>query len=491
MVSTPGGGQLTVTASVRRATEAEFTIIALPDTQHYSEAFPAVFTSQTQWIKDNTATRNIVFVTHEGDLVQNANVNSEWVAANAAMSLMDGVVPYGMAPGNHDQPTTLFNTYFPYTRYEGLPWYGGHYQSNNDNNYQLFSGGGMDFVIVHVNFCAPPDAVSWASGVLNSFPNRIGMMTTHAYLNLSAQRTTHVCGSTQFLWDDLALPSPNLHFMLSGHVHGESRRTDIANGHPVFQMLADYQDRPSGGNGWLRILRFVPADDMVYVQTYSPWLNQYETDADSEFTLDFPMGGSFTPAGTTVAASGSTASMTPSELEPNTEYEWQVTVTNANGKSRTGPIWRFTTGANVPVNQPPVAVDDAYSVPAGTMLQVGTPGVLKKRVSLASAATGRPRKAIFCIDTQAASWPTASATRQDGNAAMPSGTQNSPRARVPASKGLIRSTNENAAKCMPQACAASRCAVTTILQKVSGVNSRGMSFIFIGVLKRSAGISLR
>jgi hypothetical protein len=376
MVSTPGGGQLTVTASVRRATEAEFTIIALPDTQHYSEAFPAVFTSQTQWIKDNTATRNIVFVTHEGDLVQNANVNSEWVAANAAMSLMDGVVPYGMAPGNHDQPTTLFNTYFPYTRYEGLPWYGGHYQSNNDNNYQLFSGGGMDFVIVHVNFCAPPDAVSWASGVLNSFPNRIGMMTTHAYLNLSAQRTTHVCGSTQFLWDDLALPSPNLHFMLSGHVHGESRRTDIANGHPVFQMLADYQDRPSGGNGWLRILRFVPADDMVYVQTYSPWLNQYETDADSEFTLDFPMGGSFTPAGTTVAASGSTASLTPSGLEPNTEYEWQVTVTNANGKRRTGPIWRFTTGANVPVNQPPVAVDDAYSVPAGTMLKVGTPGVL-------------------------------------------------------------------------------------------------------------------
>ena len=42
----------------------------LPDTQHYSEAFPAIFTSQTQWIVDNKEARNIVFVTHEGDIVE-------------------------------------------------------------------------------------------------------------------------------------------------------------------------------------------------------------------------------------------------------------------------------------------------------------------------------------------------------------------------------------------------------------------------------------
>ena len=52
-------------------------------------------------------------------------------------------------------------------------------------------------------------------------------MTTHAYLNETAQRTTHGCTSTQYLWDGLAVPNPNLHFMLSGHVHSESRRTDV------------------------------------------------------------------------------------------------------------------------------------------------------------------------------------------------------------------------------------------------------------------------
>ena len=79
------------------------------------------------------------------------------------MSMLDGVVPYGMGPGNHDQPTTLYNQFFPYTRYQGQPWYGGHYQNLNDNNYQLFSGGGMDFVIVHLEFCPPAAALSWAS----------------------------------------------------------------------------------------------------------------------------------------------------------------------------------------------------------------------------------------------------------------------------------------------------------------------------------------
>ena len=65
----------------------------------------------------------------------------------------------------------------------------------------------------------------------------------------------------------------------------------------------------------------------------------------------------------------------------------------------------------------------------------------------------------------------------------------------------MRSTNENAEKCAVMQAGvaparsgrgcASRCACTTSLQNVSGVNRRGMSATFIGVLKRSAGISDR
>lgn len=361
-VSDPSNGSLTVNLEWRRQVAPEFTIIALPDTQHYSEAFPAIYTSQTQWIVDNKQARNIVFVTHEGDIVEHYNLTTEWDRANASMSLLDGVVPYGMGPGNHDQPTTLFNQYFPYTRYLSQPWYGGHYQNLNDNNFELFSGGGMDFVIAHLEFCPSAGAVSWADSVFKSFPNRIGIMTTHGYLNESAQRTVSGCTNTQYLWDGLAVPNPNLHFMLSGHVHDESRRTDVANGHPVFQMLADYQDRASGGEGWLRILRFAPADDKVYVQTYSPWLNRFESDANSEFTLDFPMGGAFTAGGSTVVSSGATATFALPTLEADTTYEWRVTVTNSAGKARMGPVWTFTTAAAGPGNQPPVATNQSINV---------------------------------------------------------------------------------------------------------------------------------
>jgi hypothetical protein len=360
-VSDPGGGSLNVSVALRRAAAPEFTIIALPDTQHYSESFPAIYTSQTQWIVDNRAARNIVFVTHEGDIVEHNSIDLEWQRANASMSLLDGVVPYGMGPGNHDLPTTLFNQYFPYTRYQGQPWYGGHYQNLNDNNYQLFSAGGKDFVIVHMIYCPPADAVAWADSVFKAYPDRIGIMTTHAYLGLGAVRSTHGCGSTQYLWDTLAVPNPNLTFMLSGHVHGEARRTDVVDGRTVFQMLADYQDRASGGEGWLRILRFVPGDNRVYVQTYSPWLNRFETDADSEFSLDFPMADAFATVGTRSVPSGSTVSLPMSSLEPDTQYEWRATVTNAAGGSRTGPVWRFTTGGAGPINQPPSANNQSVS----------------------------------------------------------------------------------------------------------------------------------
>jgi len=361
-VSDPGGGLLNVTFSGRTATAEEFTIIALPDTQYYSQSFPAVFTAQTEWIVDNRAARNIVFVTHLGDLVQNNDSVPEWQAADASMSILDDEVAYGMGPGNHDQPTTLYNQFFPYTRYLSKSWYGGHYSDKNDNNYELFSAGGIDFLIVHLEFCPPAPVVSWADSVLATYPERTAIITTHGYLGASGQRSVHSCSDTQYLWDDLAAANPNVHFMLSGHVHSEARRSDIANGHPVYQMLSDYQGRPSGGEGWLRILRFVPAEDKVYVQTYSPWLNQYETDADSEFTLDFPMGGNFSPIGAVTVSSGSTASLVWPGLPSYTEQEWRVEVANSSGESRSGPVWSFTSGSGAGTNQPPEAGDQSVDV---------------------------------------------------------------------------------------------------------------------------------
>jgi hypothetical protein len=260
--------------------DGNFTIVALPDTQHYSASYPATFTAQTQWIKDNKAAKNIVFVTHEGDIVDN---NANWSNANTSISILDGQVPYGLAPGNNDGApgtTANFNTSFPYTRYSGQSWYGGHYGADNDNNCQLFSAGGQDFLILHLEYGADSSVLSWADGVLKANPTRRAILTSHYLLNTDGS----FGAPGQAIYDALK-GNPNLFLMLCGHMSGEARRSDTYNGSTVHTLLADYQGRSNGGDGWLRLLEFNPSADNISVKTYSPTLDQYETDADSRFEV--------------------------------------------------------------------------------------------------------------------------------------------------------------------------------------------------------------
>src|SRR6266536_2853210 len=150
----------------------------------------------------------------------------------------------------------------------------------------------------------------------------------------------------------------NLFLMLSGHVSPpEGQRQDTFNGHTITSLMSDYQGRAHGGDGWLRIMEFSPANNQIWVKTYSPTLNQFETDADSQFTLNYDMQGNTTPfavIGTNVnVPSGSSTSTTWSGLSANTEYEWYVTVSDGQ-TTTTGSTWTFTT-AGAPVNRAPVA----------------------------------------------------------------------------------------------------------------------------------------
>jgi hypothetical protein len=55
-------------------------------------------------------------------------------------------------------------------------------------------------------------------------------------------------------------------------------------GPPVHQILADYQDEPQGGGGYLRIMTFQP-NGAINVSSYSPYLDTYHTDPANLFTL--------------------------------------------------------------------------------------------------------------------------------------------------------------------------------------------------------------
>jgi calcineurin-like phosphoesterase family protein len=260
-----------------------FTIVVLPDTQIYAQQYPEIFTNQTEWIAGRMNELNIVFVAYEGDIV-NGNSEAEWRRANSSLSVLDGKVPYGMAPGNHDKPTVLFNEYFPVSRYAGYTWYGGNY-SQNDNSYQLFSAGGVDYIVVNLEFCPANGAISWANSVLQKESGRKAIIVTHGYMNTDGQRDVHICGGTGYIWSDLVVPNPNVFLVLSGHIHGEAMRSDRIGERAVYQLLADYQGEGRGGDGWLRILEFSPGEKMIYVRTYSPYLDQYRTGPKSRFEM--------------------------------------------------------------------------------------------------------------------------------------------------------------------------------------------------------------
>lgn len=361
-VADPDGDNLTVTFYGRELSPLaapNFTIVAVPDTQFYYNADATTaptFLAQMQWIVNNRASRNIAFVSHLGDVVNDGSVpgagkaSAQWKTADGVMktiedqtltTLLDGI-PYGVAVGNHDQgpsfgdptKTQLFNQYFGVSRFAGRGYYGGHLGNDNDNSYQLFSVGDLKFIAVHLEFDVSnrPATFTWVDNLLNTYADRWAIVSAHEILLHDA--TWRPQGLK--IWNGVK-DHPNLLLMLAGHISGESRRQDVAyHGNTVNTFLSDYQSRANGGDGWLRYMEFMGAQSKVTVYTYSVTRNQYEQDANSFFqvALDTPADAPLRRPFQIIAqqsnvASGSCPTALWSGLAPDRQYEWYVGVSDS------------------------------------------------------------------------------------------------------------------------------------------------------------------
>lgn len=363
--SDPDGGNLTLTYYGKPAASSipDFTFVVLPDTQLYSKTknINGIFQLQAQWVVSQLSTRNIAFVGHLGDTVDDYNVATEWAVTDAAMKTLEAAgIPYGIGPGNCDEDnygippgTTWFNKYFPVSRFAGRSYYGGAYNNDNANSYQLISTSGLNFIIIEIKYNVSYNTtegqaiLAWANNLLQIYSNRRAIIITHNLLT-----TTNLFSTDGSMVYNALKGNPNLFLMMGGHLDHEGMRTDLGtDGHTIYSLRSDYQTQPNGGNGWLRILRFSPDNNKIYITTYSPYLDQFETDADSQFFLDYNMGGTgYDVIGSATVPSGSTASVTWPNLNPQTQYQWYVTV-NDGTSTTTGPVWSFTTtgGESAPV----------------------------------------------------------------------------------------------------------------------------------------------
>jgi uncharacterized repeat protein (TIGR02543 family) len=359
-VSDPESNSLSVTfyGRVPNTYKPDFSLVAIPDTQIYSMTNNGIFGVQTQWIVDQQTAQNIAFVSHLGDMVDSNDAPPEWVVASAAMNILESAgIPYGIGIGNCDEDNdgvplgtnTHFLDNFPASRFAGRPYYGGAYNGDNSNSYQLFSASGLDFIVIDLeyNLSTSPDqslaVLAWANTLLQTYSNRRAIVITHNLLDTS----NNLSADGSQIYTSLKGNS-NLFLMMGGHLDTEGMRQDLgSDGHTIYSLRSDYQTRANGGNGWLRLVRFSPGTNKINIFTYSPYLSQYETDADSQFSLDYNMNGG-TPAfqviGTASVPSGSSASVAWPGLLPQTQYEWYVTV-NDGTSTTTGPTWNFTTQA--------------------------------------------------------------------------------------------------------------------------------------------------
>lgn len=371
MVTDPEADSMTVTFYGRPVTSSnpDFTLVAMPDTQKYAEDFDSRFTAQTQWVVDNKDTLNIAHVMQLGDCVENANVIDEWEFADEAFGLMedetttgltDGI-SYSIAVGNHDQypaddpngaSTENYNDYFGISRFNGRRYFGGYYGSNFDNHFELFSAGGMDFIIISLEYEGTPAVVlEWLEGVLDTYSNRRAIIVTHYFIRTGNPGPWGSQGEDIY---EAVKDKPNVFLFHGGHRPGEGQRVDTFEGNTIHTLLADYQGRPNNGDGWLRILEFSPNNDEIRVKTYSPTRDEFETDSDSQFTFSYDMPGApeFQELGqVNGVASGANAALAWPNLDMSTEYEWYVTVDDGSDTIE-GPTWSFTTGSNLDPHVP-------------------------------------------------------------------------------------------------------------------------------------------
>lgn len=311
-------------------TGADFMIALIPDTQYYvwgrtpglhEGGIPEMFASQIDWIRNNRADSNIVFVAGVGDIVDSGGDEASWITAKNIWYKLDTplagqtAIPNGVTVGNHDQTpngwaikdgdrtktTTLYNKYFGIAHFTNdingnpRPYYHSKVEYGNDSHYDLITASGMDLILIFLEYngVAGHDLVglnNWCDDMLAQYPDRKAIIISHSIVNLSGGFSSD---GGQALYDRIKARK-NVMMMLSGHFcqansdspsdHGEGYNYSTFDGHTVRSMLSDYQHREWGGNGLMRLIKISPSNDRFSVITYSPYTNTYETDASSSFT---------------------------------------------------------------------------------------------------------------------------------------------------------------------------------------------------------------
>lgn len=302
------------------SSQDSWSMIIIPDPQTYVKfgRNQPLFELMTAWIDENIDHLNIKMVLCVGDLVEhNEMINPDgefgnqpsklqWESVSRSFERLDGKVPYITALGNHDygyksieNRKSNFNQYFPVDKNfqnrkilrdvalnaAGIP-------TLENASFEITSPHGRKMLFLSLEFAPRDTIVSWANTIVNSekYKDHTVVLLTHSYLNAN---NDHIVKENypiedfnygKAIFDKLVKPSNNIQMVFSGHIgspddakaHVGFRTDSNAAGQKVQQMVFNAQAlgggwMGNGGDGWLRILEFMPDNKTIQVKTFSPF----------------------------------------------------------------------------------------------------------------------------------------------------------------------------------------------------------------------------
>lgn len=256
----------------------EWTLVVVPDTQHYTALWKKAPFHHMQiafdWIAAKKEDLNIKMVQGLGDITENWNNQNEWGRANEAWSRLDGKIPYMPIIGNHDDPKK-FNEWFPLSKFNRSTHWGGD-GGGTENNYMLMDIGTEKYLFLHVQPYTQyqkydPKGIEWAQIVLQSHGERKVILATH-----DTWDTNHIRRELLQKFDNIIMSN-------AGHtcVREQFYETIGPNGGKSRNFITDYQCDQEEVM-LLRYYVFKPKDDLVQYYTYSPVTKRFEIDESSE-----------------------------------------------------------------------------------------------------------------------------------------------------------------------------------------------------------------
>ena len=262
-----------------------FSLYWVSDAQVYAYRYPKVYNKIFTYMANACEEQNAIGVLMTGDLVDNRTEQRHWDHAKAAIGLIRDKLPLWVVVGNHDVGADKgdYKTFLSYgfcaaeegdlLYKDGVCWY------------DTFTAAGQDFLLLGIGWQNDSDYLSWARGVLETYPDHTAILLVHSFLTDKGNLT----GTGKNLEKELLSHYPNLRLVLCGHNDGSARwQKEYEDGHGVNALMYNFQDDKKNGLGYIRILTFDPTDRSLHVTTYSPWFddyNYYKDETKDTFTL--------------------------------------------------------------------------------------------------------------------------------------------------------------------------------------------------------------